>query len=313
MENSVWTLVGGAVLTISVIYIVSKLFTNNNNEEEKQQNERPAPPKLQRLPVGRLTLDQISQNTGANDGRILLSICGRIFDMSAGRDFYGINGPYSCFAGGDASYMLGAMSLEQQSRNKTDYTPDGDHQMTLGDWIARFRAKYPIIGRLDGFEHLSPESWEEAGTNDSKVNENESIVNGTNTKELETITLEELLGSGDDRVSVAGYVFDVTGAEFVYADVYGDFPGAIRHDISVSIAKNDFSKENFNKPLSEVAKDMNAKKRLKQMFHAFRDSYEIKAKISDEGFNLDSLEWDIVEQNEAQSGLDDEKEDKPKL
>ena len=49
--------------------------------------------------------------------------------MTAGRDFYGPGGPYSCFTGGDASYMLGAMSLNEADRNKTDFEVDGDHQV----------------------------------------------------------------------------------------------------------------------------------------------------------------------------------------
>lgn len=86
-------------------------------------------PKFERLPVGKLTVDEIAKYRGENGSRILCSICGRIFDMTSGRDFYGADGPYSCFTGGDASFMLGAMSLNQADRNKTDFEVDGDHQV----------------------------------------------------------------------------------------------------------------------------------------------------------------------------------------
>ena len=67
--------------------------------------------------------------------------------------------------------------------------------------------------------------------------------------------LSELNGSGNDYVSVAGYVFNVSGAEFVYAPFYGDFPGAIRHDISVAIALKDFNDDNYNKPINTISQN----------------------------------------------------------
>ena len=67
-------------------------MTDNDSNSERE--------KLERLPVGNLTLDELKEYTGENNSRILVSVCGRIFDLTEGRDFYDHpGGPYNCFAG----------------------------------------------------------------------------------------------------------------------------------------------------------------------------------------------------------------------
>lgn len=50
-----------------------------------------------------LTLDELSEHTGANGDTILLAVHGRIFDVTSGRSFYGPGAGYSNLAGKDAS------------------------------------------------------------------------------------------------------------------------------------------------------------------------------------------------------------------
>lgn len=45
------------------------------------------------------------------DGRICVAVCGKVFDVSKGRRFYGPDGPYSTFGGKDATRALGTFDV----------------------------------------------------------------------------------------------------------------------------------------------------------------------------------------------------------
>lgn len=48
----------------------------------------------------RLTAEQLAQHDGSDLSKPLyVSVRGKVYDMSAGRSFYGPGGPYSVFAG----------------------------------------------------------------------------------------------------------------------------------------------------------------------------------------------------------------------
>lgn len=98
-------------------------------------------------------MDMAEQDLKAFDGSdaskpIYVAIKGRIFDVSAGKSFYGPGGPYCMFAGKDASRALAKMS-----KNEEDVLAslDGLSDKELGvlaDWEKKFEAKYPIVGRV---------------------------------------------------------------------------------------------------------------------------------------------------------------------
>lgn len=274
LDNQSIKIAIGVTCVIVVVYVIPKFFSSrNNNNSEEEEAESIERERLQRLPVGRVTLKQISKYNGLNNSRILVSVCGRIFDLTQSREFYGHGGPYNCFVGGDASFMLGAMSLTKEDKNKTDFEQDGDHQITLSDWISRYRAKYPIVGRLIGFETLCPESWREAGGDEIASNPTKQI------------TLDELSKS-ENWVSVAGKVFDVRSAQIVYESIYGDFPDAIGNDISYAIAINQFSTNNYNKLSPEIIVEINNddndyRQRLIKVYNAFRETYPMVGYIKE--------------------------------
>eukprot|EP01084_Bolivina_argentea_P130391 230177_1 len=307
-------------------------FTRSSNDDSSHQGHgypKPQPPeKLERLPVGKLTLNQIKKYTGKNKTRIFISVCGRIFDCTKGRDFYGPDGPYGCFTGGDASYMLGAMSLEPENKNKTDFEQDGDHQITLSDWISRFRGKYPIVGRLEGFDDLCPESWREAGNDDIIDNIN---INNIYENDFRVITMEELnecsnFDNNNAWISVCGIVFNVKSAEIVYESMYGDFVDAIGNDISVALCNEMYNKDIYNKSVNEmfdINNDQHKGKlqKLKKYLKLFVESYPIVGFLKDNEnkYRINNLgdiseEWSIVDQNEANDvdGNEDEMKDEQK-
>ncbi|TFY81679.1 hypothetical protein EWM64_g2332 [Hericium alpestre] len=87
-------------------------------------------------------------------GRILLAIQGTVFDVTAGRNFYGPDGMYGNFAGRDASRGMAKQSfdvemltaLDQPLDKLEDLTPEEIENMK--GWNDHFSNKYIICGRL---------------------------------------------------------------------------------------------------------------------------------------------------------------------
>mmetsp|Transcript_22378 Transcript_22378/g.55405 ORF Transcript_22378/g.55405 Transcript_22378/m.55405 type:complete len:120 (-) Transcript_22378:374-733(-) len=72
-----------------------------------------------------------------------------VFDVSAGRNFYGPGGPYASFAGHDASYALAMGSLDPADIDKPLDDCDPKHLQALEEWFKKFDSKYPRVGRLE--------------------------------------------------------------------------------------------------------------------------------------------------------------------
>lgn len=96
-----------------------------------------------------MTAQQLSQYNGTDPSKpIYVAVKGRVFDVTAGKSFYGPGGPYAMFAGKDASRALGKMS-----KNEEDVSPslDGltDKEIgVLNDWETKFLAKYPVVATV---------------------------------------------------------------------------------------------------------------------------------------------------------------------
>ena len=86
---------------------------------------------------------------------VYLAVRGQVFDVSAGRNFYGPGGPYENFAGRDASRGLACGSFDEDMLTKDLHGPLddlkglGDDEMgALADWESRFTEKYMVVGKL---------------------------------------------------------------------------------------------------------------------------------------------------------------------
>ncbi|KAE8710504.1 putative steroid-binding protein 3 [Hibiscus syriacus] len=96
-----------------------------------------------------LTPQQLLQFNGSDPSKpIYVAINGCIFDVTSGKSFYGPGGAYAMFAGKDASRALAKMS-----KNEEDVCAnlDGLSEKEMGvlnDWVKKFEAKYPIVGRV---------------------------------------------------------------------------------------------------------------------------------------------------------------------
>ncbi|KAF2458063.1 DNA damage response protein [Lineolata rhizophorae] len=102
---------------------------------------------------------------GTNGMPVYFAVRGRVFDVSSGRNFYGPGGPYSNFAGRDASRGLACGSFDESMLTKNlegplDTMSDlGPEEMeSLRGWEERFEEKYLVVGRLVPVD--SPEAKE---------------------------------------------------------------------------------------------------------------------------------------------------------
>ncbi|KAG2155331.1 cytochrome b5-like heme/steroid binding domain-containing protein [Suillus bovinus] len=91
---------------------------------------------------------------GKNGGRILLAINSIVFDVTAGRNFYGPDGMYGNFAGRDASRGMAKQSFDMEMLTPVDQPLDKlqdlkpDEIENMKGWIEHFSNKYIICGKL---------------------------------------------------------------------------------------------------------------------------------------------------------------------
>ncbi|KAI0804603.1 cytochrome b5 [Irpex lacteus] len=91
---------------------------------------------------------------GENGQRILLAIKGVVYDVTAGRSFYGPNGMYANFAGRDASRGMAKQSFDEEMLTPIDQPLDKledlkpDEIENMHGWMEHFSSKYIICGKL---------------------------------------------------------------------------------------------------------------------------------------------------------------------
>ncbi|CAG8439224.1 7432_t:CDS:2 [Ambispora leptoticha] len=86
--------------------------------------------------------------------KIYMGVCGKVYDVTKGRNFYGPDGPYGNFAGRDASRGLAKNSFDMEMLTPVDQPIDTLEDLTreelesLRDWHAHFEGKYECVGKL---------------------------------------------------------------------------------------------------------------------------------------------------------------------
>jgi len=109
--------------------------------------EPPLPPLKRRD----FTVEQIKPFDGRGpDGRILVAVNGKVFDMTRGKSFYGPDGPYGVFAGKDATRALATFSLAEEIKDGYDDISDLSSQQmeSVREWEEQFKEKYDLVGKL---------------------------------------------------------------------------------------------------------------------------------------------------------------------
>eukprot|EP00882_Tetradesmus_deserticola_P005691 GHRQ01005992.1.p1 GENE.GHRQ01005992.1~~GHRQ01005992.1.p1 ORF type:complete len:165 (+),score=40.33 GHRQ01005992.1:72-566(+) len=141
-----------ALLVCLVFYAVSKYFQSSGcpfakapKTDKKQASMASAPP------AGslRLTPAELAQYDGQDASKPLyISVRGNIYDVTAGKSFYGPGGPYAVFAGKECARALAFMKVTAEECS-ADLTGASEAQLkTLADWEAKFDQKYGLAGRL---------------------------------------------------------------------------------------------------------------------------------------------------------------------
>ncbi|RHZ89847.1 hypothetical protein Glove_9g150 [Diversispora epigaea] len=88
------------------------------------------------------------------DTKIYLGVCGKVYDVSKGRNFYGPDGMYGNFAGRDASRGLAKNSFDLEVLTPIDQSLDTLEDLTeeeinnLNEWHGLFASKYGYVGNL---------------------------------------------------------------------------------------------------------------------------------------------------------------------
>jgi len=110
----------------------------------------PPPPPLPPLKKQDFTLQQLRAYDGTGeDGRVLVAVCGKVFDVTKGKRFYGPGGPYAGFAGRDASRGLATFSVEPVSDDWDDLSDLKPSEMDqVKEWELQFSEKYALVGKL---------------------------------------------------------------------------------------------------------------------------------------------------------------------
>jgi len=160
--SSSWLNLG---LTAAIVYLLYKILF-------QKEQEPPTPPEPPKPPVKKqdMTLQQLRVYDGeseACDGSICVAVNGKIFDVTRGKRFYGPGGPYSSFAGRDASRGLATFSVEPVSDEYDDLSDLKPSEMEqVKEWELQFSEKYELVGRLlkpgeEGRSYSDEESDEE--------------------------------------------------------------------------------------------------------------------------------------------------------
>jgi membrane-associated progesterone receptor component len=104
--------------------------------------------------IREFTPRQLSNFNGFDLEKIYIAVKGNVYDVSKGRSFYGPSGPYSNFAGNDASRGLALNSFESELIRSWDEPIDDLSGLTdadlksLDNWENMFKGKYPCVGTL---------------------------------------------------------------------------------------------------------------------------------------------------------------------
>ncbi|CAI9734428.1 Hypothetical predicted protein [Octopus vulgaris] len=105
---------------------------------------------LPRMKKKDMTIAELKKYDGTGeDGRICIAVNRKIFDVTRGRKYYGPGGPYSVFAGRDASRALACFSVSAIKDGYDDLSDLTSSQMNqIHEWDMQLTDEYTLVGRL---------------------------------------------------------------------------------------------------------------------------------------------------------------------
>jgi len=135
-------------LVLAIIFLIYKIVLGRR--ESNDTPIVPQPPPIPKMKKGDMTLQELLKYDGTGThGRVCVAINGKIFDVTRGKRFYGPGGPYSAFAGHDASRALAFFSTDLVKNEYDDLSDLDSRQMeSVREWEEQFTDKYEFVGRL---------------------------------------------------------------------------------------------------------------------------------------------------------------------
>lgn len=100
------------------------------------------------------TPQTLAKYNGLDGNAVYLAVKGKVFDVSAGKAFYGPGGPYENFAGRDASRGLALNSFDPSVLTALSEPIDSlsdlstEEKESLDNWESHFENKYKVVGTL---------------------------------------------------------------------------------------------------------------------------------------------------------------------
>lgn len=140
-------------LMVGFYHIVSGLFVSPAVEAVVEESKRsvstePSIP-IEPVQIGEVTIDELKAYDGSDPKKpLLMAIKGNIYDVSRSRMFYGPGGPYTLFAGRDASRALALMSFDHNDLTGNLEGLRSPELEVLQDWEEKFMEKYVKVGQL---------------------------------------------------------------------------------------------------------------------------------------------------------------------
>lgn len=101
------------------------------------------------LPRRNYSMSEVASMDGSDPEKpILVAISGKVFNVSAGAQYYGKDGPYNIFAGRDATWLLAKGELDLGSAEEMAKPLTDAEQRELQGWMEHFSFKYELLGEV---------------------------------------------------------------------------------------------------------------------------------------------------------------------
>lgn len=149
MEDSTLEYLNYFLIFLIILSIGRRLFFSQDRSKTPDTGDANKPKLFQTF-----TPKTLQKFTGENKTPVLMAVKGDVFDVSAGSSFYGPGGPYSNFAGHDASRGLAKNSFDadmltpvNQPIDKLEDLDD-EEKAALDGWHDMFTGKYVLCGKL---------------------------------------------------------------------------------------------------------------------------------------------------------------------
>ncbi|XP_060530516.1 membrane-associated progesterone receptor component 1 [Cylas formicarius] len=148
--NSVVSEIVQSPLNLSLIGLILFLIyriVKSRQDEKSTEPEEKALPKMKKQDF---SVEELKKFDGTQeDGRVLVAVNGKVYDVTKGKKFYGPDGPYAAFAGRDASRGLATFNVSASGEGYDDLSDLTTMEMdSVREWESQFNDKYEYVGRL---------------------------------------------------------------------------------------------------------------------------------------------------------------------